>query len=641
MQSRTRISENFPYLTGATTVSTDADHDAMHVHRTGIAQWARSLWRRLRTWLEKVPVDDPVDRRNAVFMQLFFLYIGCKTLPYKIHLVLFNSAYQILLPGHEWPGAPPYPLAIDIGTDVLMTAAAWFGFYLIRKGAFRRAVSQFLAAMVLATLIAYSAFGYLIWRADMVAFEVFALAGFMRGRRALWLVYIAFIFVYAAGMTTDFFRNPHVMHKAAAYSALPSLMLAYFVVAIILDRTSNALRQSLAESNRQRLQLQQEMAERERAQEQLLHAQKMDAIGKLSSGIAHDFNNVIGIILGFALERHRLDEPEAVRNADALALANALKGVEMAARRGAAVSRKLLNFGRGDITRLEVFDAVAALEELRPLLRQLFPPSVRLDMEIGTTPLPICFDRSQFELAILNIASNARDAMPDGGEFSITAEHAGAFASLTLRDNGFGMPDPVRQRIFEPFFTTKPASKGTGLGLAVIHRLIQNADGRIEVTSSPGAGTSLRVELPIATAPADAPAPPSDVRVLLIDDDDDLRQLLASALEGSGCVVSMAANGAEAIRAVDHATLPPQILVCDNRMPDTDGTALLQQLRVRLPKVPAILISAHLESDWQPSPAADAFNIRLPKPFAPDRLIDCVFKAVATSVAPSEANDQT
>lgn len=635
----------FPKSHRSMPMSAETNHHATGGRRTGFANAygkGQALWRHVLEWLKKAPVTDPIDRRNAPFMQLLLIYIGCKTLPYKIYLLLFNPSYKIFFPGHEWPGAPPFPMAFDLGTDLLLTVSAWAGLYMIRKGAFRQAVMLLLCAMALEALIAYAAFGYLIWRVDMIAFEVFALAGFMHSRKALWLLFGAFILASAAGMTTDYFRNPQVMHSLRVYNALPPLILAYFVLVVILDRTSTSLRRALAESDRQRHQLQQEMAERERAQEQLLHAQKVDAIGRLSSGIAHDFNNVIGIILGFSLERHRLDEPGAVRNAEALALANALDGVEMAARRGAAISRKLLNFSRSDITRAEVFDAIAALEELVPMLHQLFPSSIRLVLETGDSPLPICFDRSQFELAILNIASNARDAMPDGGEFIIAAAGGDSFASLTLRDSGSGMSDEVRQHIFEPFFTTKPASKGTGLGLAVIHRLIQNAGGRIEVESSTATGTSLRIELPLATAPVDDPVRRDDIRVLLVDDDDDLRHLLARALESSGCTVSTAASGAEAIHAVEHAKLPPQIMVCDNRMPDIDGTALLQQLRLRLPKVPAILISAYLETDWQPPAVDDPFNIWLPKPFAPDRLVDCVFKA-ATSTAERDArtNPQT
>jgi signal transduction histidine kinase/CheY-like chemotaxis protein len=600
---------------------------------TAIRSWTTALWPRLRAWLDDVPIDDPIDRRNAPFMQLFLIYIGCKTLPYKVHLLLFNSAYQILLPGHEWPGAPPFPLAFDLGTDVLMTVSAWAGLYLIRKGAFRLAVSQFLCAMTLATLIAYAAFGYLIWRADMVAFEVFALAGFMRGRKALWLVYLAFIVVYAAGMTTDYFRQPHVMHSISAYNALPSLILAYFVVTVILDRTSITLRRTLAESDHQRQQLQLEMARREQAQEQLLHARKMDAVGKLASGIAHDFNNVLGIIQGFAVERHRLDAPGAARDEDALALGRALQGVETAAKRGASISRKLLNFSRKEVTHAETFDAAASLRDLQPLLRQMLPPGIRLRIETPDAPLWVEFDRSQFELALLNLASNARDAMPRGGELAMSIAAAGAEqVRITVRDDGEGMSDEVRQRIFEPFYTTKPVDAGTGLGLTVVYALVDRFDGRIEVDSAPGAGTTFRILLPAAAGPgAEAHAPPvapgRPVRVMLVEDDDDLLGLLKSALERNGCDVQAMASGREAARLVGGKGFAPQVLVCDSGLRDIDGAALLATLRSHLPEVPVILISACLDSDGAMPAPADPRTERLPKPFPPDELVARVLRA--------------
>lgn len=637
-QSRTDILENLSNLTEAS--PTDADVSAGDTGRkadttvppSAALPWHKALWRHLWAWLERVPVDDPVDRHNAVFMQLFLIYIGCKTLPYKIHLLLFNSTYQMLLPGHAWPGAPPFPLAFSLGADVLMTASAWLGVYLIRKGSFRLSVSQFLGAMILATLIAYGAFGYRIWRADMVAFEVFALAGFMHGRRALWSAYVAFMCIYATGMTTDYFRNLHVMHSAAAYNALPSLMLAYLIVVIILDRTSLALRRSLAESNQHRRRLQLEMARREQAQEQLLHARKMDAVGKLASGIAHDFNNVLGIIQGFATDRHRLDEPGASRSEDALALGAALEGVEMAARRGASISRKLLNFSRHDVAHIETFDVNRSLRELEPLLHQMLPASIRLQMQTGAGVLPIDFDRSQFELALLNLASNARDAMHDGGELSLSAAMDGAsWIGITVQDTGTGIPEEVKQRIFEPFYTTKPANSGTGLGLTVIYGLVDRAGGRIEVDSTPGAGTTFRIRLPKArhAIPADDTdvAAQDAVRVLLIDDDDDLRPLLQAALEKGGCSVYAAATGAEAERAVAQATSMPQVLVCDNRLPDIDGLTLLSKLRRDLPDVPAILISAYLDSDGQLAIPRDPLNERLPKPFPPGDLLSRVLAA--------------
>lgn len=505
-RSRTKFSEDLSNLTNAPSLDEDAKVDEVFESETGrkttsraVLAWTQSWWRRFHSWLERVPVEDPVDRRNAAFMQVFLVYVGCKTLPYKLYLLLFNSNYEILFSGDGWAEAPPFPLIYDLGTDLMTVISAWVGVYLIRRGAFRQAVTQYVVVMLLAMLIAYAGLGYRIWHKGMLEFTVFVLAGFMISRKALWSTYLAMVVIGAVGMTTDYFRYPNVLHSARAYNLLPTQILYYFVAALIIDRTSTAFRRSLAESNRHRKQLQLEMARREKTQEQLLHAQKMDAVGKLASGVTHDFNNVLGIIQNFASERHRLDEPGAVRDSDALALADALEGVEMAARRGTSISRKLLNFSRLEVTCTETFDAGQSLRELEPLLRQMLPASIRLQVQADTNPLPIDFDRSQFELALLNLTANARDAMPDGGELSLSVAPEGASGvCIVVRDNGIGMPEGIRQRIFEPFYTTKPADEGTGLGLTVIHDLVDQAGGTIKADSSPGAGTTFSILLPMA-----------------------------------------------------------------------------------------------------------------------------------------------
>lgn len=456
------------------------------------------MWQRLIAWLKRLPIDDPVDLRNAFFMQLLMIYEGCEIPLNKLYLLGFNATYALLRQGNiaAWPR---FALEIDIGTDLIITLSAWTGFYLLRRGRFRAAVAQFLAVLLLSAAIAYSTFGYTAWPHDLVAVVALALGGLMLGRRALWTIYAIVMAIFIAGMTRDQYRHTHALWpQLAAYDGLISLALSYLLVVIILDRSTSALRNSLAESNQQRQQLQHEMIEREQAQEQLLHAQKMDAVGRLTSGIAHDFNNVLGIILGFSMERHRLNEPGARTDIDARALADALEGVEMAARRGASISGKLLNFSRHDMTHIETFDAGEALRELKPLLRQLLPTDVRLVIDVAPLPLPIGFDRSQFELAVLNIASNARDAMPDGGSFTIQAGRStDSMVCIAMSDTGTGMPEAIRQRIFEPFFTTKPADSGTGLGLSVVYALIERASGGIDVHSKAGEGTTLTLRLPL------------------------------------------------------------------------------------------------------------------------------------------------
>lgn len=225
----------------------------------------------------------------------------------------------------------------------------------------------------------------------------------------------------------------------------------------------------------------------------------------LASGIAHDFGNILDVILGFAGQRHDAEDlPDARQSRDALA--DSLEGVETAARRGTAITRKLLGFSRADLLKPQTFDLRDAVADLQPMLRQLFPPSVRLSLETGDVPLPVHIDRSELEMMLLNVAANARDAMPDGGGFEVRVLDDDGMAGIHLADSGHGMDAQVLRQIFEPFFSTKDATGGTGLGLSVIQDLVRAAGGDIRVDSAPGRGTTFMIRLPHAGNAAQAPA---------------------------------------------------------------------------------------------------------------------------------------
>jgi len=456
------------------------------------------MFQRLFNWFTRIPISDPVDRRNAVFMQWLLLFEGFRTPLNKIYMLVFDWSYLQHTYYDKAKVAPHIALTIDLGTDLLMTAAAWFGVCLIRMCRFRLAVSQYVAVVLGSGFIAYASFGFMLGASsDEIMTVVLALAGLMLGRKALWMSYIMIILTFAVGMASNYFFNRDVYATVGPFGELPTLALDYVQIVVILDLSVTSLRQGLAESNMHREQLQQETAERLRMQEQLLHAQKMDAVGRLASGIAHDLNNMLEIILGFTTERDRIDESSSEHHKDTLVLADALEGVELAARRGSAICRKLLNFSRLEVAHSETFDAASALRELQSLLRQSLPESVQLKIETPVTPLPIHFDRSQFELALFNLVGNARDAMPDGGKCTIAIARDGPMGVvLSIIDTGTGMSKETRSRIFEPFFTTKPSGQGTGLGLVVVHGLIESAGGHIEVDSAVGLGTSFRIFLP-------------------------------------------------------------------------------------------------------------------------------------------------
>jgi len=462
---------------------------------------------RIRHWLANTPIDDPVDRRNATFMQLLLVFEGLRIPATKLYLFGLHWSY---LQEHFYARARigvPAALAIDVGTDLAMTISAWIGFFLIRRGRFPLAVAQFVGTMLVSGAVAYAAFGYHATDGNLTLMMILALSGLMLGRKALWITYAAEVVILV--MSVDPLKasgagdTPGVL--LAIYNLLPMRALtSYLLIALIVDRSIYALRESLLEADRRRQQLALEIAERERTQEQLLHAQKMDVVGKLASGVAHDVNNVFDIILGFSTERDRLPADDELMDGNTRAVADALEGIELAARRGTAVCRKLLNFSRNDVTFTEEFDAVGALQELRPLARQSLSSHCQLRIELPPGSRLIRFDRSQFEMAIINLVTNARDAMPDGGSCTITLEDSDGYVALSVRDTGIGMVESIRAQMFEPFFTTKSVDRGTGLGLSVVHDLVVQAGGRTMVESVPGQGTTIRLWLPLVVLPVEA-----------------------------------------------------------------------------------------------------------------------------------------
>lgn len=446
-------------------------------------------WLAVSAWLEDVPISDPVDRKNAPFMQLVLLFFGVY-LPLNLYHYLFVSGFVARSPAvSTW---------LNATTDVAIIFSAWIGIWLIRRGQLRRAVIGFLAAVLVSLTVVFLQTGLRGLVID-TTYPVLCLVigGLVLGRGALWKVFASLVAMLALGALVDTFRPAVAPTTAYAPNWAMSAFLLYVMITIVLDRTIRALRGSLDESERKsraladaNQRLHREMAERERAQAQLIHAQKLEAVGRVASGVAHDFDNVLNVALGYAVGRERIADRGAP------ALIDALEGVELSVRRALSISRKLLNFSRQDLSRPEVFDAVAALRELQPMLRQLFGAATRVSLDMADETLHVRMDRGQFELMALNIAANARDAMPDGGRFTVSAKRSHEAIELTFSDSGGGMPDAVRERVFEPFYTTKPAGSGTGLGLAVTQDLIQQLGGSIRVASSDANGTTFAIRLP-------------------------------------------------------------------------------------------------------------------------------------------------
>ncbi|CTP90955.1 hypothetical protein XTPLMG728_2745 [Xanthomonas translucens pv. poae] len=447
----------------------------------------------LVNWFDRAPVVDEVDRRNVRVIQLLLLFLAI-TIP-----ATFAVALPLAWPQLQGRAVPP-GLVVSLAMSLLIAVCAAIGSVRVRRGALRGGVGLLLAAMLASLLVNAAVNGLQRQLPDQLAqMLVLILAGLVLGRRALWITFGALLLMLGLGVGHDALLE-FVAEPARAFYNLPSVLFSYLLVTLLLDRTTEALRESLRESNARGHRLQQEMLARERAQAQLIHAQKREIVERMAGGLAHDFNNVLAVIVGFSATRH--DDDAGSDGARVAQLQDSLVAVEESARRGMAIIRRLLRFSRRDGEQAEDFDAAAAIDALQPMLRQLLEARIVLRCALPATPAPIHLDRSQFELMLLNLASNSRDAIAERGHLDIAVRSEDAWTIIEIADDGQGMPADVRARVFEPFYSTKPADSGTGLGLAVVHDLVVRAGGHIQVHSEPGVGTRFRIALPCAGAAA-------------------------------------------------------------------------------------------------------------------------------------------
>ena len=455
------------------------------------ATTARGPWQAVSGWLRDVPASDPVDRRNAPMLQVILLMLAL--LPPAMWL------YRAVAVPVPWRPGEHVAVMVSLALSVL----AAFNVWLIRRGHVQWPVRMLLVGVSVAMLLSYLSSGFESNRFEQAIQTVWlVVAGLMVGRRALWLMYGWTVLVFAVGTVVDVRSGK--LPDPAQVLAVDTLIaaLVFLFVAVVVDRSVTALRESLRAATERgdalvatNARLTAEIVERERVQSQLVHAQKVEAVGRLAGGVAHDFNHLLALILGYAGRGRQADDPAAMREA--------LDGVELAARRATAVSRKLLSFARHDPPQAKDFDAGAAVRAVEPMLRQLFDPSVRIRMDVAEGAWPVHMDPMQLDLVLLSIAANANHAMPDGGEFHIALrgedDHR---VRLEFGDTGAGMDAEVASRVFEPFFTTKPAGEGTGLGMAVARDLVQAAGGTLVLETAPGAGTRFSLVLPLLPAVA-------------------------------------------------------------------------------------------------------------------------------------------
>ncbi len=380
-----------------------------------------------------------------------------------------------------------------------------------------------------------------------------------------------------------------------------------------------------------------DVSEQRRLAEQLRQSQKMEAVGQLAGGVAHDFNNLLTAILGYGhMLLGKLAPGDSRRRA--------VEQINAAADKAQALTGQLLAFSRKQHLELKTVDlngVVAGLEEmLRRLLGEDIDLTTRLETQLGT----IRADPSQLEQVILNLAINARDAMPTGGTLALETTNAevgpaqaekldvepGAYVQLAVSDSGQGMDAETKERIFEPFFTTKEIGEGTGLGLATVYGIVKQSDGFLSVQSEPGEGTTFIVHLP-RTASAAEPAPkaavpsyrtiPGEETVLLAEDDEVVRTLVQEVLADSGYRVLVAANGEEALAIATDLTTPIDLLISDVVMPDIRGPDLSRRILEHRPDLHILFISGYAGGTMIRRGELGRGAHFLQKPFSPEALM--------------------
>ncbi len=379
---------------------------------------------------------------------------------------------------------------------------------------------------------------------------------------------------------------------------------------------------------------------RARFEDELRQTQKMEALGKLAGGVAHDFNNLLTVIMGFG-ETLREQLPRASSEREHAGQ------IVLAARRGAALTHQLLAYSRRQRLEPRVLDLTAVVASLTEMLRRLIGEDVQLVTRATDPDARVRADRGQLEQVLLNLAVNARDAMPHGGTLTIGVgpepDAAGraaagdpAFVRLWVRDTGCGMDDEVRARAFDPFFTTKPPGSGTGLGLSTVFGIVHQSGGDVWIDSAPGAGTTMHVALPraahepgVAISTAAAAPPRGDATVLVVEDEPPVRELIVRTLRDAGFRVIEAANGAEGLEVARAHAGPIDLVVSDLLMPRLGGREFVAALAAERPRLRALFISGYASDALDPERFRELGAGYLQKPFTPGELLESVAASVA------------
>jgi len=381
-----------------------------------------------------------------------------------------------------------------------------------------------------------------------------------------------------------------------------------------------------------------------RRDEQLRQSQKMEAVGRLSGGIAHDFNNLLGVIIGYSESiEYRLTANDPLRKS--------AEEIRKAGERAASLTNQLLAFSRQQVLQPQILDLNSLVSDMGQMLNRLIGTHIELSTNLAADLGRVKAEQSQIEQVIVNLAVNARDAMPDGGKllvetsnFDVSEKLAGgdpflepgSYVLLTVTDTGAGMDAETRRHIFEPFFTTKGPGKGTGLGLATVYGVVKQTGGGVIVESQPGQGSSFKIFLPRTSevAAASAPAktrtvePKQTGTILIVEDEEALLRLTAERLEQSGFEVLQAHDGVHALEVARSFQRPIHLALTDVMMPKMGGQALARNLTEARPDIRIIFMSGHAERNVTNGEPLRSGSVTIQKPFSHEQLMAIVRRAL-------------
>jgi PAS domain S-box-containing protein len=402
---------------------------------------------------------------------------------------------------------------------------------------------------------------------------------------------------------------------------------SYFWASVVIDpiRGEDGTLIGFAKVTRDITERREAEATLQRVQLQLAESQKMDALGQLTGGVAHDFNNLLMVVSGHiqTLKKIAAPDPRAARAAQA---------IEHAAERGAALTSQLLTFARRARVNPQAINLRERIDAIREVLTSGLGRNMRFVIDIASDVWPVTVDIGEFEIGLVNLAVNARDAMPEGGTLTITARNvlledgelvpAGEYVAITIEDTGVGIPEDVITKVFEPFFTTKPVGKGTGLGLSQVYGFVHQAGGTIKIASKLGEGTALTMFLPHVTSGATIPEHDAvsehtarSGTVLLVEDNPDVASASTGLLEQLGYAVRWVPNAEAALREIEGNDF--DLVFSDIVMPGgIDGLGLARVIRERYPGLPVLLATGY--SDAVQNVRADFPILR--KPYRVDEL---------------------